>query len=287
MVKMIISDWDGTLYHDHRVREADYQTLQRLACHHVIRVIATGRSLFSFRRMAPPDFPIDYLIFSGGAGVLHWQTGELLHAQHLTRDDVLQIMPRLDQYRLDYMIHQAMPENHYFAYVRHQAENPDFERRCTLYRDYAVPFEGDATHLEQVTQFLAVTGESPRPYERVKAALPAFSVIRTTSPLDHRSIWIEIFSPTVSKSQSSAWLCRYLGIERTETISLGNDYNDLDLLQWSGAGFMVESAVAELREAFPAVASLADLWEHYDVTRQPPHERKQQVPPATPRRQRR
>ncbi len=81
--KIIFIDLDGTLIGDNRkVSERNLNSLQRAGDLGITRVIATGRSLFSFRKSIPLDFPIDYLIFSSGAGVMDWKTQQLIYEEH-------------------------------------------------------------------------------------------------------------------------------------------------------------------------------------------------------------
>ncbi len=82
--------------------------------------------------------------------------------------------------------------------------------------------------------------------------LPAF---QTTSPLDGKSTWIEIFPTTVSKSQTAAWLAAELQIDKRQIVSVGNDYNDLDLLEWTDCSYVVDNAPADLKNRFATVAS--------------------------------
>ena len=80
-------------------------------------------------------------------------------------------------------------------------------------------------------------------------------VIQTTSTLDGKSTWIEVFPITVSKSQTAAWLAEGLGIDKERIVSIGNDYNDLDLLEWTTRGYVVDNAPADLKSRFTGVAS--------------------------------
>ena len=76
---MVVTDLDGTLLNDRRkVSREEYSTLLELGRREIPRVIATGRSLFSVSKVLPDDFPVDYLIFSSGAGCLEWKKRELL-----------------------------------------------------------------------------------------------------------------------------------------------------------------------------------------------------------------
>jgi hydroxymethylpyrimidine pyrophosphatase-like HAD family hydrolase len=80
-------------------------------------------------------------------------------------------------------------------------------------------------------------------------------IIQTTSPLDGQSTWIEIFPATVSKSLTTAWLSAAYGLKANHTLSVGNDYNDVDLLEWAGCSFVVDNAPDDLKNRFPVVAS--------------------------------
>jgi hypothetical protein len=92
----------------------------------------------------------------------------------------------------------------------------------------------------------------------LRDALPAFQVIRTTSPLDGRSTWVEVFPAGVGKADAAAWLLEREGRGNTLSVAIGNDYNDLDLLEWADRAFVVSNAPAELRERYTAVASNDD-----------------------------
>ena len=66
---MVITDLDGTLLNSGRiVSPENRRALERLGELGVVRVIATGRSLFSFNKVIERDFPVDYLLFSSGGG---------------------------------------------------------------------------------------------------------------------------------------------------------------------------------------------------------------------------
>jgi hydroxymethylpyrimidine pyrophosphatase-like HAD family hydrolase len=44
-------------------------------------------------------------------------------------------------------------------------------------------------------------------------------------------------------------------VSRADVLAVGNDYNDLDLLEWGGSSYVVANAPADLLARFPAVAS--------------------------------
>ena len=255
---MVITDLDGTLLQtDGKLSPTNVSTLEELGRDQILRIIATGRTLYSAFKALPRSFPIDYLIFSSGAGILDWQTRQILSAHHLSGDEIAVVSHLLIAHDLDFMIHQPIPDNHYFFYRATGRENPDFVRRCQLYQAFASPIDGAAMTFSKACQILAI---DPRrgpqsKYDLLKQQLRTLNVIRSTSPIDGISTWIEIFPATVSKGLASAWLARKHNANRTTALALGNDYNDLDLLQWAGHSFVVRNAPPDLKHAYRSVSS--------------------------------
>ena len=251
-------DLDGTLLRSDRTFAGqDLNALRMLGDHHVVRAIATGRSLASFNTVIVADLPVDYVLFSTGAGVLQYPSGEIIRKIHLSPPEVRRAYDVLNAFELDFMVHRTIPDNHMFAYVRATEGNTDFERRIELYRQFAIPLGDAVGDFGPATQLLAVVppGDAGGLLAKIRAAMTSFNVIQTTSPLDGKSTWIEIFPSTVSKSQTAAWLAKTLEIENHLVVAVGNDYNDLDLLQWSANSYVVDNAPADMKSRFACVAS--------------------------------
>lgn len=253
--RLFITDFDGTLLNDHRViSQRDLSTLALLREQGVVVVIATGRSLFSFERallqmgLDRKRLPVDFLVFSTGAGILDLKTEEIIRRLSISRPETKQIIQYFNAQGFDYTVQKAIPDTPYFLYKSQGADNPDFQARISLYDTFATPLTPETPLYRAATQVLAVV---PRErmhltLDRIRADLPDFSVIHATSPLDHVSFWIEVFHREVSKSQAADWLAKRLGISRQQTVAVGNDYNDQDLLSWSGRAYVVANGAGDL-----------------------------------------
>ena len=200
---------------------------------------------------------MDFVIFSTGAGLMQYKGDKIIRKLHLEPRQVDRASAVLKTYQLDFMIHRTIPDNHRFAYYRTNPENADFDRRLELYRRHADRLTETATGFGPATQLLAVVParNGTAVLDAIRSELVDFSVIQTTSPLDGQSTWIEIFPATVSKSQTAAWLAEALQIDKRQTVSIGNDYNDLDLLEWTASSYVVDNAPADLKGRFTTVAS--------------------------------
>lgn len=251
-MRAIFSDLDGSL-HDGRTgfHPDDYASLKALQGN-ALRVIITGRSLQSARKVLSPEFPIDYLVFASGAGVMDWSRQQLLFAAGFRPTETEQVVTLLHEWQLDFMLHDPIPDNHCFQYRCFSALNPDFARRLQLYQDVARPFQPGENSEACAALAIVPEAETARYFEQLQAALPDLSIIRATSPLDLRSGWLEIFPGHISKSQAAERLSQMLGIQ--EHMAFGNDYNDQDLLGWAQRAFVVADAPETLRQRFEVVA---------------------------------
>lgn len=252
--QLIATDLDGTLLNDEqKVSRRDMESLQWLGERDIIRVIATGRSIYSFEQLIGNHFPIDYLVFSSGAGIYEWKTKKILHSYFMDEKLVRNIVTRLMELKTDFMVHEIIPDNHKFVYHKSSHNNPDFERRCRLYSDHAMPLDMETENFSHSCQILVVVQNDLSLLKTIAHEFPGTKIIRATSPLDNKTVWMEIFPHTVSKGKGIAWICDRLGIDNECTLSIGNDYNDIDLLHYAWASYVVANSPSELKSMFPVV----------------------------------
>jgi hydroxymethylpyrimidine pyrophosphatase-like HAD family hydrolase len=220
---LVVTDLDGTLLgSERRFSDGDLGALAAIGDQGYGRVIATGRSLFSYRRVTrETEPPVDYVAFSSGSGISV----------------------------------EPVPESHRFAHHPGGGACADYRRRLEWYEGHHRPVPHGPWTAGEASQLLVIADGSrgPETLGRLEGELRGYNLIRTTSPLDHESIWIEIFPRAVSKGRTIAWLADRLGLGPDEVLAVGNDYNDLDLLEWAGTSYVVENAPEELRERFDLV----------------------------------
>jgi Cof subfamily protein (haloacid dehalogenase superfamily) len=269
---LFVTDFDGTLLRsDGSFSQRDLDALESLKQHGVKTAIATGRSLYSFEHSVGVDLKIDYLIFSLGAGVVRLSDRKLLYQKNLSPEMVKQGLGFMNRSTFDFMLHHPVPDNHRYVYRRVNGHNADFETRIERYREFGTTLNSmTGNDFGEAAQFLAVVpqNETDDALKFSRSGLPGLSVIRSTSPLDHKSGWIEFFHPQVSKSKTVAWLASRLNIAHTNIMAIGNDYNDLDLLEWAPRSFVVGNAPVDLKSRYQQVASndnsgVAEAVEHW------------------------
>jgi Cof subfamily protein (haloacid dehalogenase superfamily) len=265
--KLFVVDLDGTLLRDDKsLAGADRDALARLRDMGIVTAIATGRSNYSFQKITDdlgwnePEnpLPVDYVIFSTGAGIMDFPACTILNKYSLNEDDVIVISDAFNGCNLDYMIHRSIPDTKHFIYSYCTGENSDFETRLDIYKEHgAVLTTENLAGFGEATEVLCIVDESAgdQVARQLSAVLSQYSVIKATSPLDKRSLWIEIFAKEVSKSKAVSWLSKKIGASQANVCAVGNDYNDVDLLDWAGQGYLVSNGPGALQADYTIVAS--------------------------------
>lgn len=257
MLKVVVTDLDGTLLNSVGVaNDLNVKVLHDLGKHNIVRVIATGRSLYSVNKVIAGDFPIDYIIFSSGAGIIRWSDKQIIHKRQLNQGETQKVINEFIELGLDFMVHDTIPHNHFFYYHTISSNNLDFYRRIEIYKAFCSPYISGVEFPNGATQLLAVLPNNPNLYNAISIKFPDLKIIRTTSPLDGDSIWMEVFPLDVSKAYGISWLCtNEIFCDIKDIITIGNDFNDLDMLELTDISYVVKNAPIELRERYKVVPS--------------------------------
>ncbi len=251
---IFFTDIDGTLLNQNsEISRENFNALKQLDG--FIRVAITGRNLFSAKRVLPADTPIDYLVFSNGAGITDWRSGELIYSQNLEPGLTAQLVDFLRKTGVTFTVHAPVPDSHIYWFYTGNHIPADLESRNELYKPFVRRL--DSSFNGKASSIICMLSENEDDFNRLAGQLevfkPQITVTRTTSPINHRNIWLEIYPAQVNKGKTARYLCDYLGVGYDKTIGVGNDYNDLSLLEFVRYPFVVENAPGELKERFPVL----------------------------------
>ncbi len=253
-LKMVVTDLDGTLLqNDQTISRQDLETLHLLGELGICRVAATGRNPMKVRKALTPAHPFDYVICSSGACIIDWQKQEIIQAVNLRDDLTAKLINYLIEKAYNFKVSDCFPDNHNFFW-RKVHESPEFDRYVAAHSKMGKAEEvvaGQKYNSSQLLLFFPKTGSS---FDRVKKELLAqfseISIIRTTSPIDENWLWMEIFPKGISKAHGISEICKIKGIDREETLGIGNDFNDLEMLDFTHLSYVVHNSPEELKEKF-------------------------------------
>jgi Cof subfamily protein (haloacid dehalogenase superfamily) len=254
---MFVSDYDGTLArNDSKVSPETIEEFVRIGKLGVIRGIATGRSLFSFESVVDKDFPIDYLICSSGIGIYDWKKRILLHKSEISHIQTQEIYNFLIERNYDFMVQLPVPDNHFFHHFYSGKNiNEDFSARIKNYEINGLRpiLECPATS----SQFVIICNEEKEHYKIIKERFTGLNIVKATSPLDGKSVWIEILPDKTSKASGIDFIRERMKIVKNDIIVVGNDYYDLDMLNYvkSSNSFIVDNSPEDMKQKYNVIGS--------------------------------
>jgi Cof subfamily protein (haloacid dehalogenase superfamily) len=254
-IRLVATDLDGTfLRNDKSISERNLYALDLLGANNVVRVVATGRNLRKVNEVIPDNVPFDYIVFSSGAGVYDPRRKELLFSRNIPAPASDHLIDYLVQKDLNFHAFWPVPENHNLWFHRGSEPCEEFERYFSFHNSYAFPLPDDRKTLTGLCQLLVVIEGDESRFHRMKAEIetlcPEIRIIRSSSPLNTGYIWLEIFHKDVSKGAGVLQLCNMLDISPEQTLGVGNDYNDIDLLEFTEHSFLTDNAPDMLKESF-------------------------------------
>lgn len=255
ILKLVATDLDGTfLKNDKSISNENLEVLHSLGEKGILRVVATGRNLKKTMEVISSEVPFDYIVFSSGAGVYDWKHEKLLYHQNLNQQIVQQIADFLVALDLNFHLFKPVPENFNCWFHRGSIPCSEFESYFDFHQSYSEPLPLDQKLGSEACQFLVVFPNNPEQFivfkKEIEQRFPEVKVVRTSSPLDTGYIWMEIFHQSVSKGNGVKFICDTLQIDHEHTLGIGNDFNDLDLLEFTNFSYIVENSPPELKERF-------------------------------------
>lgn len=248
-IKLVAFDLDGTLLNaDKKISRHDFNTLTNLGAKGIIRVACTGRNLLSVNRVLCTGFPVDYTVFSTGAGIVDWHTGHVISALHLNKKQINHITDVLLNHKLSFTINQPIPNNHKMLLYNTHLYETDLHLYTNHYKKHVSNL--DINNLpNQATQFIALLNNKNHFNELVCNFINVKTIL-TTSPVNQQCYWLEIFNPLVSKAFGIDFICKKHNILQKNTFSIGNDYNDIDMLKFTKYSYVVSNAPNDIKQLF-------------------------------------
>lgn len=246
MIKLVAIDLDGTLLtDDKKISPHNLEVLKKAKAQGVKVVLCTGRPLAAitpFIEQLGLNEPGDYSITFNGGLVQKNDTGEILSKSALTLADVQRIS--------QLMVELALPVDVLSEELVLQLPTaPDYP---SIYPQLNGLLTFQSAKLADLTEdglYNKVVMAYDQDYlDQQIAKIPDrfkkdYEVIKTRSNL------LEFMPKGVTKAFGLAHLAAHLGLTSDEIMALGDEENDLSMIEYAGMGVAMANAVEKVRQA--------------------------------------
>lgn len=247
MIQLIAIDLDGTLLNnDELISQRNIEALHKAHQQGIKIVICTGRPYFFMKQFLEEiglTSPDDYIITYNGALVQKAATGEILVEQILTKDDLLKwqeaLLPMdLSLNAIDFdgvYTPLTYPEGRENTYLTSRPHLPnwavDFNTVSDDHRYNKFVIAQEPSFLDERRQLLS------------DELLKNYSVMKSQPDL------LEVMNVEADKGKALVLLAEKLNIPIENTMAIGDQPNDLPMIQRAGIGVAMANADALVKEA--------------------------------------
>ncbi len=250
-IKLAVFDVDGTILNQEHILAPEVVELFHWMHNRGIIVgLATGRTLLMvehFLKQINLEMP---LILLNGAWVHDMSSKEQLLQLNLDKKIASQVVTLLREWGYEIIIQKGIPESHIFYYDTMDESNTERSGRI----------QRNAFRCHKVDDIMEVLSEDPgeitvldvrsridKCRERLQALHLNMKITYSVSPFNDEYAWLEILHPQAEKGNALRFLAEHWGILQEETLAVGDNYNDVGMIEWGGVGIAVANAVDQAK----------------------------------------
>ena len=258
-VRLIAVDIDGTLLDAaSRLPDANRQAIQAAAARGIDVVLATGRAFHHARRVAARlDAPVTLIVNNGA--LVKTPEGETLARRGVPRDLARALIVATRSVREGAALIFDRPDDRQYVYERIDWSHPQRQWYYDRNRIYMTKVEPLETALDDDPVQVAFTGgvaDMRTLAGRVRALPSAGALTVTLTEYEQRDFsLLDVTAQGCSKGAAlEDWAARR-GVLPAGIMAVGDNLNDLDMLELAGHPVVMGNAVAELkRRGWPQTA---------------------------------
>jgi Cof subfamily protein (haloacid dehalogenase superfamily) len=249
-VRLIGIDIDGTLLDSRgQMPDANREAIHEAVAAGIHVALVTGRSYPFARPIADPLPPAVTLIVSNGA-IERDTNGGTLARRLLDREIARAVLDATQPFRDAAALIFDRDEERQVVFETMDWEQPNrkgyWSRNQSLI-DRCVPLELALTEDPIQVMFNGAVEQMRALAVALDGTARNYAVSLTE--YEHRDFsLIDITSPLATKGRALAWRAEQLGLSRDEVMAVGDNFNDLEMLEYAGTPVVMANGVEELKE---------------------------------------
>lgn len=274
MYKLVAIDLDGTLLNSYgEVSEATRNALQKAKNQGVEIVLASGRPISSTESLAIELGVDNYLISGNGSAVFDIKNQKVIYDRFLSKDQVLKIAKLCEKnsffynvYTEDEVIASSLNYNVLFYHKENLKKIEEKRTHINVVQNIEKYIEESGKE-----KFLKITvcDESQFIFNSIMKRLKMIEdidVLETaymskkkiksgTEDVNIQYFYTEITNKNVNKWSAIEFLLEKLNINKEEVLTIGDNMNDIEMIQNAGLGIVMGNSNPKMKEIAKEIVS--------------------------------
>jgi Cof subfamily protein (haloacid dehalogenase superfamily) len=261
-IRLIAVDIDGTLLNSQfRISEMDLQALRRANQQGIEVILVTGRR-HAFALPIAQQLGFDLWLISSNGAVTRSLQGEAFHRDLVPAATCLEVCAAMQEFRGNMVV--TFDKESKGALVLERMDELTSSIRHWLeknmqYIEFVVPIERALTSDPVQAMFCGTISRMQAAVRTLesKQVKDHITVVRTEYPVRDLCI-VDVLNRDCSKGHGLKRWAHYRGIPREQVMAIGDNFNDLEMLAFAGAPFIMGNACEELKARGWPVTSCND-----------------------------
>jgi 5-amino-6-(5-phospho-D-ribitylamino)uracil phosphatase len=251
VIRLIALDVDGTLLDRRGAVPADnLAALHEAAARGIHLVVVTGRN-FPFALQALTALPDPLTVVAYNGAVARMRDGATLATRPLPRAVARRLLAGTRAWRsstlvqfdreglgqtvVDTLSWDQPNRRRYFERIQHLVQTvDDLESACVDHDPVQVAFNGRTASMAALLAALEAEGLT----DGVAVSVTAYPARDFTL--------VDVNAPGATKGGALAHVASHYGVAQADVLAIGDNHNDIDMLQWAGTGIVMGNAEPEL-----------------------------------------
>ena len=259
MIKLIASDLDGTIIDKHNdIYQDNFKAISDINKSNIPFVVCTGKTYSIYKGLCS-SFHASYGIFGNGTSIIDLKTGKEIYQSLLDSSSVKNSIKLAKQNNLHvhvYTKNQIITEELLYLDLRNyklQKNNIyNNELEFKIVPDLLNYLAKKETPISKVV--ISSTNSLDKIQKEILNTLDV-SVLNIKKYgqykdkiIDKEYEYLDIIPKNISKGNALELLGNYLKINKDEILAIGDNLNDLDMVEKAGIGIAVNNAYSELKQ---------------------------------------
>lgn len=251
-IRLLATDIDGTLLNPNfRISEVDRCALQAAHQCGIKIILATGRR-HDYALPVAQELGVPVWMISSNGALIRSSSGETFYADRLPATTARKLISYMDEFRGHAVLTFDRPAQGALVLERADELHHSISRwiqHNSSYIRYVVPLEDALTEDPIQAMFCGSVSHMEILQSRLKQAdfLSEITILRTQ--YDARDLCIlDILNHDCSKGHALRRWAEHHGIPREHIMAIGDNYNDLEMLEFAGLPVIMGNASEELKQ---------------------------------------
>ena len=260
MIRLIALDIDGTILDSEgRIPAANRDAIARAIDAGVEVALATGRR-YDFARSIFEKLPSPLTLILSNGAIVKTRDGETRMRSLLPRDTARAVLADVPEHRASAAVVFDRPREGQVVFEAIDWDHPRHHRFFAANRPFlreSVPLEDCLTEDPIQVMFSGGCVEMRGLFERLQGAAAEYSVALTE--YEHRDFsMVDVVRAGCSKGSALRAWSEHRGLARAEVMAMGDNLNDLQMLEFAGTAVLMGNALPELKARGWAVTGTND-----------------------------